>query len=93
MFEKKRGNVRVGDQSDKDRVPAPTPFKPYATMFKSSHVDSTVVECVSCKTMYPLSDLLDGELNEEDCPHCEVTAAEHYADRPHQPLPPQSDTD
>jgi len=90
---KKRRNVRVDDQSD-DKAPGapiPAPFKDFATMFKVSHVDSTVVECVSCATMYPLSDLLAGALEEEACPHCQVTAVEHYTNRPHQALPPQSD--
>ncbi len=91
---KKRGYMRMGDQSDKEHaLPPPDAFKPFATMFKSWNVDSQVVECVSCRKMYPLSDLLAGELNEEDCPLCLMTASEYWADKPHRPLPPQSGTD
>ncbi len=93
MSIKKRGNVRVGNQSNKNRSPLLPLFKPYATMFKSSHIDSTTVECVACQAMYPLSDLLSGELNEEDCPQCNTMASMYWFDKPHQPLPPQSDTD
>lgn len=90
----KRGNVRVGDRSDKERTPPPrTKFLPYATMFKLSGVDSSTVECVQCNAMYPLSDILIGELNEEDCPRCNTTAGMYWADKPHQELSPQSDTD
>ncbi len=93
MFGKKREPVRVDDSSNRTDPSAPKPvsFHDYATMFKVSHVDSSVVECVSCATMYPLSDLLAGELNEESCPHCQVTAFAHYANRPHQELPPETD--
>ncbi len=95
MSTQKRGNVRVGDQSDKDRAPLPPSpqFQQYATMFKSSHVDSTTVECIACGAMYPLADLFAGELNEEDCPQCKVTASMYWADKPHQSLSPQSDAD
>lgn len=94
MDAQKRGNVRVGDQSDKDRPPPrPQQFWPYATMFKLSGVDSGTVECISCQAMYSLADLLAGELNEEDCPQCKTTASMYWADKPHQNLSPQSDAD
>lgn len=89
----KRGNVRVGDRSDKERIPPRQKFLPYATMFKLSEVDSSTVECVQCMAMYPLSDILTGELNEEDCPRCNTTAGMYWTDKPHQKLSPQSDTD
>lgn len=64
------------------------PFHPYDTMFKLSGPDSLTVECIACRAMYPLQDLLEGELNEEDCPSCHTTASMYWAGKTHQTTPP-----
>lgn len=56
-------------------------FRPWATMFKLDRVDGKTVECESCHAMFPLSDLLCGELEENQCPRCGVTADEYWRGR------------
>lgn len=59
------------------------PFLPFPTMFKLSHPDSSTVECVACGAMFPLEDLLSGELEEDECPHCMENKSTYWARRPH----------
>lgn len=67
-------------------------FIPYATMFKIAASDVNgchkVVECVNCRGLFPLSDLLSGELEENHCPACGVSGVEYWRDKPHQVVPP-----
>lgn len=63
------------------------PFVPYATMFKVSGPDSGTVECVSCHAVFPLEDLMDGELEEDECPVCDTSAEEYWDDKDHLQTP------
>lgn len=58
-------------------------FTPFATMFKMTKVDSDLVECVSCGSVYQANDLLSGELNENHCPKCGTKSAEFWSGKPH----------
>ncbi len=64
-------------------LPPPAPFVPLATMFKLVDPDSSAVECVKCGTMFPLSDLLSGELEEDECPRCLTTSGMYWTGKPH----------
>lgn len=75
---------------DYTELPPPTErFIPYATMFKLLAVDSRVVECVACGSLFPASDIIEGELEEDQCPHCKVWAMQWWMDRDHRPAPPE----
>jgi hypothetical protein len=66
-------------------------FRPYRTMFKVERECLEVpaeVACVNCGHLYPLADLLGGELNEELCGACGVGATLFYQNMPSRPLPP-----
>ncbi len=63
------------------------PFVPYATMFKLSEADSGTVECVACNAMFPLSDLLSGELEENHCPECRNYADSYWRRFRHRVVP------
>lgn len=77
------GRVRKGRPVDE--------FTPYATMFKIANGDVNgchkVVECVSCRGLFPLADLLSGELNEDHCPACNTHSSQFWKGRPHRPVP------
>lgn len=60
-----------------DDLPPPIPFVPVDTMFKLDGPDSTTVRCIACDHPYPLSDLTEGELEEDRCPACK-TPSEVY---------------
>ncbi len=64
-------------------------FTRYATMFKLEPVGSMPPEvaCVNCSRLYPLSDLMAGEINEEDCGACGMTARVFYRGVPHRRVP------
>lgn len=66
------------------------PFLPYATMFKLFEIDSSAVECVACNAMFPLSDLLSGELEEDKCPKCHNHAAQYWRRFRHRVVPKES---
>jgi len=70
-----------------DMTPSGTPFLPYATMFKLDGPDSAVVECVACRAQFPLSDLLQSELEENCCPKCHTSARAYWHSRLHRPVP------
>ena len=53
-------------------------------------LNKPMVICVWCNAKFPLSDLLEGELEEEICPRCKTTAAEYWAHRPHQKFTKES---
>jgi len=82
--------VPRGRRGRKQRMaqPSENKFLPFATMFKLEEPGKSLaprcVACVSCGAMYPLSDLLGGELNEDECPHCKVRATDFYCHQPHQ---------
>jgi len=63
------------------------PFIPYATMFKLDSPDSQTVECVACQAQFPLSDLLQCELEEYFCPKCHSHAAAYWRRFRHRPVP------
>jgi len=78
------------------------PFVPYRTMFKLPALRKATglqaispsplsirssVLCVECGAAFPLSDLLSGELEENQCPLCKTTAEEYWAGIPSRPLP------
>lgn len=68
-------------------------FVPYQTMFKLPVLGVTPgfkglpvnwpvrseVLCVKCGDPFPLKDLLECELEENHCPHCDTTAQVHWA--------------
>jgi hypothetical protein len=67
-------------------------FHPYVTMFKL-HIKGrtvfkeTTVSCVNCNANFPLQDLLTNELEEDQCPKCEVWARQYWADKPSRSVP------
>lgn len=63
------------------------PFLPYATMFKLDEPDSSTVECVACQAQFPLSDLLGGELEENNCPKCRNYADSYWRRFRHRAVP------
>lgn len=63
------------------------PFVPFATMFKLDRPDGGTVECVACSAMFPLSDLLEGELEEDHCPKCRNHASSYWRRFRHRPVP------
>lgn len=63
----------------------PDRFIAYGTMFKLEGPDSTLVECVQCGDLYPLKDLLEGELREDCCPNCGTTAERYWSNTEHRP--------
>lgn len=63
------------------------PFVPYATMFKLDRPDSGTVECVACSAQFSLSDLLQGELEENICPRCRNDAATYWRRFRHRVVP------
>lgn len=76
-----------------DGIPQPgSAFVPWATMFKLSAPDSQTVECVSCKAMFSLRDLLNCELEEDECPACLLTASAYWAGKPHRDLEPEPES-
>jgi hypothetical protein len=64
------------------------PFVPYKTMFKLDHskvrtiAKETLIFCVNCRSSFPLQDLLNSELEEDQCPECKVWAPQYWADKP-----------
>lgn len=62
-------------------------FTPYETMFKLPEPDSLVVECVNCAAMYPVKDLLSGELEETHCPACNEMASLYWKNMKRRPVP------
>jgi len=63
------------------------PFVPYATMFKLDRPDAGTVECVACNAMFPLVDLLSGELEEIHCPKCRSYAPTYWRRFRHRVVP------
>lgn len=77
------------------------PFTPYNTMFKLpvQGVDEgwtddpefcgkrDTVLCVSCASSFPLTDLLEAELEENECPTCKVTSDQYWKGRLHRRVP------
>jgi hypothetical protein len=62
-------------------LPQSEPFVPYATMFKLDPPGAEVrsfVHCVSCKARFPLNDILDGDLNDDQCPTCGRWALDYW---------------
>jgi hypothetical protein len=62
-------------------LPQPEPFVPYATMFKldlPGESSRNFVYCLSCKTRFSLNDLIDGELNDDQCPTCGRWALDYW---------------
>lgn len=67
-------------------MPAPEPFVPFATIFKLGLPGETprkTVQCLGCQAPYLLSDLLEGELNDDQCPACKTWARAYWKDRAH----------
>lgn len=70
-------------------------FLPYRTMFKLPVLQWFTrlfplrlhAICVRCECAVPLADLLGGELEEDQCPHCKTTAKEYWANIPSRPVP------
>jgi len=58
-------------------------FCHYATMFKLTEPDSGSVECVQCRHLYPLADLMTHELEEHECPNCLTTSGMFWGSKPH----------
>jgi len=90
-------NSDSSDYGYKGNLPTPEPFKEYGTMFKLIrpklravyHIIAPdkdykpEVSCVACRAVFDLEDLLEGELNEYQCPRCKKTQWEYWKDRPH----------
>lgn len=57
------------------------------TVMYPEKVYEPTVQCVNCFESYPLKDLLEGELEEYQCPSCHVTVWEFWKDRKHQEVP------
>jgi hypothetical protein len=74
-------------------------FEPFGTMFKIRPFEETIhrlrrpVECVHCAAVFPLSDLLEGELDEGCCPACHTIAEDYWKHRPHQEVPDEDEND
>lgn len=66
-------------------------FVEYGTLFKLEHPSETtvctLVYCLNCGAPFPLSDLMEGELEENVCPSCKMTAAEYFQGKPHRRVP------
>jgi len=62
-------------------------FVPYATMFKLNTSDSDFVNCINCNAPFPLQDLLEHELNEDQCPECKVWDVQYWKEKPHRKVP------
>ncbi len=73
----------LGATNVEQPLPPSIPFVPLATMFKLGEPDSSTVECVKCKAMFPLSDILSGELEEDECPRCMTTVGMYWTGKPH----------
>lgn len=62
-------------------------FVPYKTMFKLDPskvrlvAKENLVFCVNCNADFPLVDLLDAELEEDQCPECKVWAPQYWNDK------------
>lgn len=64
-------------------------FVPYATMFKHAGppYDEGRVVCIACNWDFLYKDILDGELEEDHCPNCNVWAQNYWKDKPHRKVP------
>ena len=63
------------------------PFVHFATMFKLDGPDSDTVKCIACQAQFPLSDLLDCELEEDQCPKCRNYADSYWRRFRHRAVP------
>lgn len=84
----------VTEQSQPTFVPYDTMWKLSLTPFKDELVNKSVtrqVQCVNCGTRFPLGDLLEGELNEENCHVCKTTCWEFYEDQDHRKVEDNAD--
>lgn len=71
-------------------LPPPEPFVPYATIFKMNRPGEDArktVSCLDCAATFPLSDIFEGELNEEQCPACGRWALDFWQKTPTQRVP------
>ena len=82
---------RVMDPNDQlPALPPPEPFVPYATIFTLDPPNEnprSMVRCLNCGVQYPLKDLQDGELNDDQCPSCKRWALDYWKDKPHRKVP------
>jgi DNA-directed RNA polymerase subunit RPC12/RpoP len=67
-----------------EQLPPAEPFVPFATIFKldpPGESPRNTVRCLSCGEQYPLTDLLEGELNDDQCPECGRWALDYWRDK------------
>ena len=78
------------EQDNLPDLPPPEPFIPYATIFKlepPGEAARKTVRCLECHAPYLLSDLLEGELNNDQCPTCKTWALQYFKSKPHRKVP------
>ena len=71
--------------SDSPLAPA-EPFVPYATILKMAlpgELARSTVACLNCNKEFPLKDILDDELNDDQCPACKMWALQYWANKPY----------